>query len=125
VNFINIAETKLRAGNARCCACCGRKLQPKRNSRRQRYCNSRCRNEARRARDFAGRWGSDGLPRSVENSPLISTACNDDFADRGYSISGPPEIIQTEIVAGRVWRSVTSPDGVVCKVAAIKFGAAP
>jgi hypothetical protein len=71
-----------RAGNARCCANCGRPIKPKRNSRRQRSCSYRCRDEARRARDFADRYPHQAIPRSVENRPLASTACKGDFADR-------------------------------------------
>jgi hypothetical protein len=64
------------------------------------------------------------IPRSVENRSLISTACKGDFADRAYSISGPRVVIATEIIAGRDWRSVTSADGVICKVATTKRGLA-
>jgi hypothetical protein len=115
--------TNGRAGNARCCVNCGRPINPKYGSRRQRYCSYRCRDEARRARNFAvsatTRRGSPAIPRSVENRPLASTACGGDFADRAFSISAPPNVIATEIVAGRDWRSIVSPDGVFCKVASI------
>jgi hypothetical protein len=108
-----------RAGNARCCSNCGRPINPKRSSRRQRFCSYRCRDEARRARDFADRYPHQAIPRSVENRPLASTACKGDFADRAYSISAPPGVIATEIVAGRDWRPIVSPDGVFCKVASM------
>jgi hypothetical protein len=108
-----------RAGNARCCANCGRPINPKRSSRRQRYCNYRCRDEARRARDFAGRYPAQAIPRSVENRPLVSNTCKGDFADRAYSISGPHDVIASELIAGRDWRSVISADGIPCKVAQV------
>jgi len=115
--FFSIATLGGRAGNARCCANCGRPINPKRNSRRQRYCNYRCRDAARRARNFVERYPTQAIPRSVENRSLISTACNGDFADRGYSISGPLEVIASEIIAGWDWESIVSLDGVRCKVA--------
>jgi hypothetical protein len=43
---------RLRAGNAAKCLVCGSRLKPKRARRRQKYCSSRCRDEARRDRNF-------------------------------------------------------------------------
>jgi hypothetical protein len=75
-----------RAGNASACATCGERLRPKRGSRRQRYCSYRCRDEARRARNFANlattRRGSPAMPRSVENNGATSKPCEARFADR-------------------------------------------
>jgi hypothetical protein len=42
-----------RNGNASTCEACGAPLRPKRGSRRQKYCSYRCRDEARRGRNFA------------------------------------------------------------------------
>ena len=117
MNFINIAETKLRAGNARCCACCGRPLRPKRGSRQQRYCSYRCRDEVRRARNFAGSYPNQAIPRSVENRPLISKVCKGDLADLAYSIIGPRDVIKTELITSHDWRPIVSPDGVRFEVA--------
>jgi hypothetical protein len=76
-----------RAGNASACATCGKPLRPKRGSRRQCYCSYRCRDEARRARNFADlaatRRGSQAIPRSVQNNHVISMLCKAGFADRG------------------------------------------
>ena len=116
------------AGNARHCAQCGKSLRPKKASRRQRFCDSRCRDKARRERNFAAVAAtrrrtphpSAAIPRSVENPPLTSTACKGDFADRAYSISGPRVAVETEIVAGRGWQPVTSPDGVTCEVTRVR-----
>ena len=109
------------AGNAIYCQHCGAKLHPKRASRRQLYCSYRCRDEARRARNFAvsatTRRGRPAIPRSVENQPLVSTSCKDGFAARTPSIIGPQIVIETEIIANRTWQSVISPDGVYCEVA--------
>ena len=110
-----------RAGNAVYCQRCGAKLHPKRASRRQLYCSYRCRDEARRGRNFAvsatTRRGSPAIPRSVENRPLVSTSCKNGFAGRTPSIVGPQIVIETEIIAGRIWKSVVSPDDVCCEVA--------
>jgi hypothetical protein len=114
-----ITPPQRRAGNAKCCQHCGRAFHPKRGSRRQRFCSYRCRDEARRARDFVGRYPTQANPRSVENRALVSMACKGDFADLAYSISAPPDVIATELIAGQDWRSIVSPDGVFCKVASI------
>src|SRR6516164_2303458 len=111
-----------RAGNAVCCQKCGKPLHPKRGSRRQRYCSYKCRDEARRSRNFAvsasTRRGSQGIPRSVENQPTVSNGYKADFvAGRASSIVGPARVIETEIIAGRIWEPVVSPDGICCEVA--------
>jgi hypothetical protein len=111
----------LRAGNAAACATCGEPLTPKRGSRRQRFCCYRCRDEARRTSNFAlsgvTRRGSQGIPRSIENNDEKSIACKADFGHRASAISGPTRVIDREIVAGRNWQPVISPDGVNCSVA--------
>jgi hypothetical protein len=60
--------------------------------------------------------GSQGIPRSVENQPLVSNSYKADFVARASSIAGPAIVIEREIVAGQNWESVTSPDGVCCQV---------
>jgi hypothetical protein len=114
------AQLPLRAGNASRCLVCGSTINPRRASRRQRHCSYHCRDEARRARNFAAsgatRRGSQAIPRSVENQPLVSASCEGGFAGRASSIIGPQILIETEIVAGRIWKSVVSADGVTCEV---------
>jgi hypothetical protein len=63
------------------------------------------------------RKGSQAIPRSVENKRAKSIACNGDFGDRTFGISAPRGVLEGELFAGRFWRSVCSPDGVVCVVA--------
>ena len=110
-----------RAGNAVCCQKCGKPLHPKRGSRRQQYCSYKCRDEARRDRNFAvsatTRRGRKAIPRPVENQPLVSNGYKADFAGRDFSIVGPAKVIEREIIAGRIWESVVSPDGVTCQIA--------
>jgi hypothetical protein len=123
-----------RAGNARSCAYCGRPLRPKRGSRRQQYCSDAHRQAALRTKKWKAKFGGldlsrspknrcpdqdQGLSRSVEISCLVSTICKGTFGDRAYSINGPPEAIQTEIIADRYWRPVTSGSSVTCQVTRI------
>jgi hypothetical protein len=113
--------TPLRAGNVLCCENCDATLRPKRGSRRQKFCSYKCRDEARRARNFAffgsARRGSQGIPRSVENKPDNSTACNGRFRDQPPDISAPKRVIAQELFDSRDWIEVISPDGVACVVA--------
>jgi hypothetical protein len=102
-----------RNGNAATCEVCKKALAPKRGSRRQSYCCYRCRNEARRRRNFErfartkapvvrpmGR-GSPGA-RSIQNPPEISTICKLDFGGRGSQEKAPvqpsPYMSQIEAV---------------------------
>jgi hypothetical protein len=76
----------IRGGNASRCLVCGCLIKPRRASRRQRYCSYRCRDEARRARNFtasgATRRGSPAIPRSVQINGARSTACKAAFDDQ-------------------------------------------
>jgi hypothetical protein len=109
-----------RAGNALVCTNCGAAIIPKRASRRQRYCSYKCRDEARRARNFAisatTRRGSPLIPRPVQNNSVGSRSCEADFHDRASGIVGPRAVIEVEILGGRKWREVLSPDGVRVEV---------
>ena len=110
-----------RAGNLACCEACGAALSPLRGSRRQKFCSYRCRDEARRARNYARfsatRYPSKGKPRPVENRPLHSRDCGGVFADRPHRINAVPRaVIERELFAGAEWVTVTSPDGVTCRV---------
>lgn len=92
--MVNSTTEIKRAGNSRYCECCGQRLQPKRGSRRQRFCNSRCRDANRRARNHAvfgtARGGSQAIPRPVENNPVKSNGCNGHFDGRTPRICDPP-----------------------------------
>jgi hypothetical protein len=123
-------DIKLRAGNARCCECCGQRLQPKRGSRRQRFCNSRCRDEARRARNHAvfgtARRGSQAIPRSVENNRVKSNACNGHFDGQPPSICGPPDRIY-KLHHGRSQRAIVRvvPCGALYRIEWPNIGPSP
>lgn len=101
-----------RAGNAMTCANCGASLQPKRGSRRQRYCDDACRKTAFRAAKWLARYEVPEAGRSVEILPAISTAIPPDFADRPPRIYGPRNVIEAEVFGGRQWREIVSANGV-------------
>jgi hypothetical protein len=107
-----------RAGNALVCTNCGAAINPKRASRRQKYCSYNCRDEARRARNFAisatTRRGSPLIPRPVQNNSVRSSTCEGSFHDRARGI--PRAVIEVEILGGRKWREVVSADGVRVEV---------
>jgi hypothetical protein len=110
-----------RAGNALVCSNCGVALTPKRASRRQRYCSYKCRDEARRARNFAisatTRRGGPLIPRPVQNNSVRSSTCEGSFHNRASDIVALRAAIEVEIFGGRKWREVVSPDGVRTEVA--------
>jgi hypothetical protein len=105
-----------RVGNAYCCEYCSRPLRPRGGSRRQKFCDAGCRKRAFRARKWANCYRTPGAGRSVQNRPSVSKSYKGDFADRTSSIVGPQIVIEREIIAGRDWKSVVSPDGVTCEV---------
>jgi len=86
-----------RNGNLLNCQNCGRPLRPKRGSRRQTYCGYRCRNEARRNRNFVGsghtRYPGQANARSVDNPPLLSMACEGHFGSRGSRFGVPRDLV--------------------------------
>jgi hypothetical protein len=110
-----------RAGNAFVCTNCGVPLNPKRGSRRQLYCSYRCRDEARRARNFAAsastRRGSPAIPRPVENNDGRSRTYRTDFRDRASHICGPRVVIEVEVAGRSNWAETISVDSVRTEVA--------
>ena len=120
-----LAPHKAHHGNAVTCQNCGEPIIPKRGSRRQRFCNSRCKDEARRNRNNAicgrARYPSGSMPRSVKNSHANSNGCKADFGGRGSVDKALwRAIVETEVFAGRDWHEVTSADGVVSQVAVMR-----
>ena len=105
-----------RHGNAPTCDTCGAVIVAKRGSRRQRFCSTKCRDAARRSRNFQKmgktRYPHSGVPRSAKNSLGTSNTFETDFADRGPRISRH-RIIEIEVIAAHDWEPVTSADGVV------------
>jgi hypothetical protein len=106
-----------RAGNAFACENCGKALQPKRGSRRQRFCCEACKKKALRSRKWVARYDGLGPSRSVQNNVNNSKTCNGHFGDRPPDISGPPTVITQELIRHLDWVPVTSPDGVTVLVA--------
>ena len=110
-------------GNARTCGTCGAVIVAKRGSRRQRFCSPKCRDAARRSRNFQKigktRYPHSGVPRSDKNSLGNSNASETDIADRSLRISRH-RIIEIELIAPHDWEPVISADGVVSWVAYLR-----
>jgi hypothetical protein len=102
----------VRNGNACVCADCGKPLASKRGSRRQRFCDSRCRKRAHSALKWPDRYRTPGTGRSVENNGDNSKACNGHSGGRGSDTGLWRQVIQTEILDAHIWREEISDDGV-------------
>jgi len=102
--------------NAPFCATCGVVIVAKCGSRRQRYCSLKCRDEARRRRNFhkigRARYPRSGVPRSVGIPAENSAACSAQVTDRRVRIPWR-RIVEIEVIAPHDWKCVTSADGVV------------
>jgi len=104
-------EPGARHGNRVICVGCGAVLEPKRGSRRQKFCSYTCRDAARRERNFlatgcsrrvdrgtenaipeGARYPTSAIPRSVKNTPVKSVACKGDFGDRGSAFNAFPVV---------------------------------
>lgn len=111
-----------RAGNHVSCAACGKRLCPKRGSRRMRFCDAACRQSAFRAKKWASRYEGPEPLRSTRNTLARSRSCNGDFRDRGSGIRGPMGVIGRELFDGLIWRPVVSPDGVRVEITQLGIG---
>jgi endogenous inhibitor of DNA gyrase (YacG/DUF329 family) len=112
-----------RAGNEVSCAQCGKRLRPKRGSRRMRFCCDACRQSSFRAKKWASRYEGSHPLRSVRNTPAGSRACNGNFGDRGSGIRGPMGVVERELFDGLVWTPAVSADGV--RVEITRLGVVP
>ena len=98
------------------CQQCGREILPRRLrdkivGRARLFCSNKCRQRAFRNADSARGYQTPGALRNDEKPPIVSTACNNDFAGRA-----------SPVVLGRVreieqpWRDagepIVSSDGV-------------
>jgi endogenous inhibitor of DNA gyrase (YacG/DUF329 family) len=106
------------------CAACGRSVL--RQSRQQKFCSDRCRDFARREKN-----GRTAIKKSIvgqdtrkpTNPPKTLTdsmACGQGNRGRASRIYGPRHVIERELIAGRDWSPVVSPDGVRCMVAPLR-----
>ena len=114
-----------RHGNAASCQNCGAPITPKRGSRRQRFCNSRCKDEARRNRNNAicgrARYPSGPVPRSVKNSHANSSTCKAGLAGRGSVDKALwQHIVTVEVINGHHWSPSVSSDGVASEVTTLR-----
>jgi hypothetical protein len=106
-----------RAGNDTNCAHCGKRLRPKRGSRRMRFCGSGCRQSAFRAKKWACRYEGREPLRSIQDNAIASMACNGHFRQN--------RVVSRELFAGVTWCVVVSSDGIRAEVARLGNGAAP
>jgi hypothetical protein len=82
------------------CEHCGREILPRQlrgkvAGRTRRFCSNKCRQASFRNAEFDRRYQPPRALRNGKNTPVVSTACNDDFAGRAF-----PEI------SGETWRRV-------------------
>ena len=118
-------EVQARHGNASACQNCGEPITPKHGSRRQRYCNGRCKDEARRNRNNAicgrARYPSGPVPRSVKNSHANSNGCKAGLAGRGSVDKALwQHIVTVEVTNGHHWSPSVSTDGVKSEVTMLR-----
>jgi excisionase family DNA binding protein len=77
---------------AEACAACGLLFRPKRIGRRQRYCSYRCRDEARRGRNFAISGQTRPVPKQSHETLKI-TQQHQGPAKAIFGVEGPLEIV--------------------------------
>jgi hypothetical protein len=103
------------------CAVCGRTVP--RASRQQKFCSARCRKRHAYAEKARTGVFSDGLGQYSGNGTNPSKKSNGFNGLRSAksgstpAIYAPREVVSREIIAGRIWTAVVSPDGVTCMVA--------
>ena len=106
------------------CAVCGRTAR--RKSRQQKYCSTRCRQQAHYGKLVAeGRFDPVlGLDTALPtNPPKKSNSVNGLQAAESRStphIFGPRRVTERELFVGRDWIPVVSPDGVIAQVARLR-----
>jgi hypothetical protein len=103
------------------CPVCDRVVP--RASRQQKFCSARCRKRNAYAENARTDGFSGGLLHYTANGtepPKKSNGINGLHAAKMGSnprIRGPHRVIESELIAGRDWTAVISPDGVTCLVA--------
>jgi hypothetical protein len=96
-NSHNGRRAQARNGNALTCKQCGRSIQPKRASHRQRYCSPACKKAVQRFK-IAARYPTIARVRSPRISLDNSNGCKGHFPGRGLRGGGPV----TESVAKQI-----------------------
>jgi hypothetical protein len=108
-----------RNGNALACATCRKAIEPKRGSRRQRYCTDACKMTAARAKKWAKRYEIPDPLRSVKNIKAISTSCKGDFRGRAFPAKAP-----LNLIGGYSWSDAISVDPkLITKILRTEIGA--
>jgi hypothetical protein len=107
------------------CPACGREVP--RASRQQKFCSTRCRQQAHYEKLVAEGCFDPVLGQDTAlptNPPKKSNGFNDLRAAKSGSTPAtyaPREVIAREIIAGRDWREEISPDGVAVQVARFRL----
>jgi hypothetical protein len=86
------------------CPICGEPFTRNTSGRRKRFCSDRCRDEARRARNFSVLGRCRGEPRNRAKSPCGT--CTFFIENRGrasHGIVGPRYVIEVEIERAHSW----------------------
>ncbi len=82
---------------ARCQHCRAEIRSPKRSGRKAAFCSDKCRDAARRTRNFEGsgntRKRTQAIPRNASKRSMISNPCKGDFADQGPARSVPINLL--------------------------------
>jgi hypothetical protein len=106
------------------CAVCGRVVP--RASRQQKFCSARCRKRNAYAENARTDVFSRGLDQDIGNGtnpPKKSNSFNGLQAAKSRSnpsIYGSCDVIERELIDGRDWTAVVSPDGVIAQVARLR-----
>jgi hypothetical protein len=94
--------------------------------RRRRYCSDACRDEGRRARNFAISGRCRAEPRNDAKSPCAAETLSANFRGRGSAINGFwRRIVEVEIIEARDWREEVSRLKLVGDVSRAMICAAP
>jgi hypothetical protein len=121
VHGCNIPPNGPTQGARRRCANCDKPLAIKQTGRTRLYCSARCRDARRRQANFAvSAQTRPGHPRCHETPKKVVRAQCFPVATQSIDpprISGPRNVLEAELIAGRQWHQAASPDGVICQVA--------
>jgi hypothetical protein len=103
---------------------CGRTVR--RRSRHQRYCSSRCRVSAHRAKKaveptkIVARYPRSGHETRPPKKAQDFNGLQDRFSRSTLRISGPRHVIEVEVFGGRVWQALVGPDGIAVQLSRLR-----
>jgi hypothetical protein len=96
-------------------------------SAHRRYCGRKCKAAAQFLSPPVGGYGGNPgdfkKPFKIKGENAPQTRPSLPPKSSGAGIAGPPQVIATEVFAGRNWRKVVSPDGVETEVSILRHRA--